>query len=56
MKGEYGNSKLSGPGKSSAKSADMNGSGGNMGKPIGDTGKKCPKGNARTKGAADRYK
>ena len=46
----------SGTGKSSARSATGNNKGGNLGKPIGDTGKKCPKGNRKTRGAADRYK
>ena len=48
-------SKMQGTGKSSARNAPMDKSGGNLGKPIGDTGKKCPKGNRKTKGAADRY-
>ena len=49
-------SKMGGSRKSSARNAPMDKSGGNMGKPIGDTGKSCPKGNSRTRGAADRYK
>ena len=53
--GEY-SSKMGGSTKSSARSAPGDSKGGNLGKPIGDTGKKCPKGNARTRGAADRYK
>jgi hypothetical protein len=47
---------MTGSTKSTAKSAPMDSSGGNLGKPIGDTGKKCPKGNPKTRGAADRYK
>ncbi len=42
--------------KSTAKSAYGENKGGNLGKPIGDKGKKCPKGNPKTRGAADRYK
>jgi len=52
----YGNSKMYGTTKSSARQAPMDKDAGNTGKPIGDTGKKCPKGNSRTRGAADRYK
>ncbi len=51
----YGNSMMQGTKKSTATNAPMDKSGGNMGKPMGDTGKSCPKGNAKTKGAADRY-
>jgi hypothetical protein len=52
----YGNGLMSGTTKSNSKSAPGEDKGGNLGKPIGDTGKKCPKGNSRTRGAADRYK
>ena len=48
--------KFTGSTKSSSRSAPMEKTSGNMGKPIGDSGKSCPKGNSRTKGAADRYK
>ena len=34
----------------------MQGQTGNTGKAIGETGKSCPKGNSKTRGAADRYK
>ena len=47
--------KMTGSKKSTARSAWGNESGGNMGKPMGDKGKKCPKGNKKTRGAADRY-
>ena len=50
-----GSSVINGTGRSSAYSASLNESGGNMGKPIGDTGKKTSKGNSRTRLAADRY-
>ena len=53
--GSYKSSLMYGTQKSSARNAPMDKEGGNMGKPIGDTGKKCPKGNRRTRGAADRY-
>lgn len=49
-------SKFQGTGKSSSQSAPMEKKTGNLGKPIGDTGKSCPKGNSKTRGAADRYK
>ncbi len=49
-------SKMGGSTKSSARNAPGDKKGGNLGKPIGDRGKRCPKGNKRTKGAADRYK
>jgi hypothetical protein len=49
------NGKFTGSTKSSATQAPMDKKGGNLGKPIGDTGKKCPKGNPKTRGAADRY-
>lgn len=48
-------SKMSGTKKSTSTSAPMENKGGNLGKPIGDTGKKCPKGNKKTRGCADRY-
>lgn len=48
--------KFTGSTKSSSRKAPMEGKGGNLGKPIGDTGKKCPNGNSKTRGAADRYK
>ena len=48
--------KMTGSTKSSARNAPMDKSGGNMGKPIGDTGTKSAKGNKRTRQAADRYK
>ncbi len=48
-------SKMGGSTKSTAKNAPMDSKGGNLGKPVGDTGKKCPKGNRKTRGAADRY-
>lgn len=41
--------------KSKSNSAYGNDKGGNYGKKIGDTGKKCPNGNRKTRGAADRY-
>lgn len=47
--------KMTGSTKSTARNAPMDKSGGNNGKPMGDTGKKCPKGNRKTRGAADRY-
>lgn len=47
---------IQGTGKSSAKAAPMNKSGGNVGKPIGDRGKRSSGGNRRTKVPADRYK
>lgn len=49
-------SKIHGTGKSKSKSAPMNGEGGNLGKPIGDSGTSSKKGNRRTRQAADRYK
>ena len=48
--------KFTGSTKSSDRQAPMEKQTGNTGKAIGDTGKSCPKGNSRTKGAADRYK
>ena len=51
-----GSSVINGTGKSSAYSASLNDSGGNMGKPIMDTGKTSKKGNSRTKVCTDRYK
>ena len=42
--------------KSSATNAPMDKEGGNVGKPMGDTGEKSKKGNARTRQVADRYK
>ena len=47
---------LTGTAKSSARSASMNGDGGNYGKPIGDTGQMSKKGNRRTYQVSDRYK
>lgn len=52
----YSGGMYGGPTKSSAKSAYGNDKGGNVGKPIGDTGAKSSKGNSRTRVAADRYK
>jgi hypothetical protein len=49
-------SKFGGSTKSSSKKAPMEGKTGNLGKAINDTGKSCPKGNKKTRGAADRYK
>ena len=51
----YGNGKMTGTTKSTAKNAPMDKSGGNMGKPMGDTGKKSSKGNRMTKVPSDRY-
>jgi hypothetical protein len=51
----YGNSQMYGTTKSSARQAPMDKKGGNLGKPIGDTGKRSPKGNRMTKVPADRY-
>lgn len=48
--------KMTGSTKSSARNAPMDKQTGNTGKAIGDTGKKCPHGNPKTRGAADRYK
>ena len=53
--GEY-STKMGGSTRSSARSAPMDSQTGNVGKAIGDTGKRCPNGNPRTRGAADRYK
>lgn len=47
---------IQGTGKSSAYSASLNDSGGNMGKPIGDDGMRSKKGNGRTRQVSDRYK
>jgi hypothetical protein len=47
---------MGGTKKSSARSAPMESKTGNYGKAIGDKGKKCPNGNKKTRGAADRYK
>jgi hypothetical protein len=51
----YGNSQMYGTTKSTAKSAPMNNKGGNLGKPIGDTGKRNKKGNRMSKCPSDRY-
>jgi|Cruoilmetagenom7_1024161.scaffolds.fasta_scaffold83703_2 hypothetical protein len=51
----YGNGLMSGTTKSNSTSAPGENKGGNLGKPIGDTGKKNPKGNRSTKCPADRY-
>lgn len=51
----YGNSQMSGEKKSYARQAPMDKKGGNLGKPIGDTGKRSKKGNRVTKVPADRY-
>lgn len=51
-----GSSVINGTGKSSARSASKNESGGNYGKPIGDTGQMSKKGNRRTYQVSDRYK
>ena len=48
--------KMTGSTKSNARSAPMESKTGNTGKAIGDTGKRCPNGNPKTRGAADRYK
>lgn len=48
--------KFTGSTKSSSRKAPMDKQTGNTGKAIGDSGKRCPKGNPRTRGAADRYK
>ena len=45
----------SGMGKSSAKAATGNNSGGNFGKPIGDRGTRSRQGNRKTRLPADRY-
>jgi hypothetical protein len=47
---------MGGSTKSSARSAPGEDKTGNLGKAIGDKGKKCPNGNPKTRGAADRYK
>lgn len=52
----YGNSMYQGTKKSSATEVWGNKQTGNTGKAIGDTGRDCPKGNRKTRGAADRYK
>lgn len=51
----YGGSQIGGTTKSSAKSASLNYKSGNVGKPIGDKGKKSSKGNRMTKVPGDRY-
>ena len=51
----HGNGKMTGTTKSTSSSAPMENKGGNYGKPMGDTGKKSPKGNRMTKVPADRY-
>ena len=51
----YGDSLMGGSKKSTAKNAPMDSSGGNNGKPIGDTGSKSKKGNRMTKVPSDRY-
>lgn len=51
-----GSSVMEGTGKSSAYSNPKDDSGGNYGKPIGDTGESTKKGNSRTRVAGDRYK
>ena len=51
----YGDSKMQGTTKSTSRNAPMEDKGGNYGKPVGDTGKKSPKGNRMTKVPADRY-
>ncbi len=51
---EY-NTKMGGSTKSTASQAPMDKKGGNMGKPMGDTGKKSAKGNRMTKVPSDRY-
>lgn len=48
--------KMTGSRKSSSRNAPMENKTGNLGKAIGDSGKRCPKGNKRTRGVADRYK
>ena len=48
--------KFTGSTKSSSRKAPMEGQTGNTGKAIGDKGKSCPRGNSKTRGAADRYK
>ncbi len=53
---DNGSSVINGTGKSSAYSASLNESGGNMGKPIGDTGMTNKKGNSRSRQVSDRYK
>ena len=51
----YGGGMYGGSVKSNAKRAYGNNKGGNLGKPIGDRGSKCSKGNPRTKCPSDRY-
>ena len=51
----YGNSQMQGTTKSSAKKAPMEDQTGNVGKAIGDTGRRNPLGNRATKCDADRY-
>lgn len=53
--GSFKSSLMGGTQKSTSTSAPGENKTGNYGKAIGDTGKKCPKGNKRTRGAADRY-
>ncbi len=48
--------KFTGSTKSSSKNAPMDKKTGNTGKAIGDSGKKCARGNRKSRGAADRYK
>ena len=52
----HGNGKFSGTTKSTSRKAPMEDKTGNVGKAIGDTGRKNPIGNRMTKCDADRYK
>jgi len=52
----HNDSKMYGTTKSSARNAPMDSKTGNYGKAIGDKGVKNPKGNRKTRCAADRYK
>lgn len=51
----YGDSKMYGTKKSSARQAPMDKDTGNTGKAIGDTGSKSKKGNRATRIPSDRY-
>lgn len=52
----YGNSKMYGTTRMLSKKAPMEDATGNLGKAIGDTGRRNPIGNPKTKCDADRYK
>ena len=54
-KGKGYSSMSGGSTKSTARNAPGDKMGGNTGKKVGDMGKRCAKGNKKTRGAADRY-